>query len=117
MCDNNDFNDFGQCASHTNVCGGESDLSRWEFNRTAHFVFEWNHGDMVTGLEQPSDNDVFLHSYRWTMCDNNDFNDYHQSHDCSHFRCGECDLSRWEFSGATHFVFKWNLWYMVTSLK
>ena len=117
MWDYNDFNDYHQSPDCSHFRCGECDLSRGSIIIIAYIISKWNHRNMVTGLEQPSDNDVYVYSYCRTMCYDNDLNDYHQSHDCSHFRCGESDLSRRSIIRIAYFVFEWNHWNVVTGLE
>ena len=94
MCHDNDLNDYGQSASHADLCGCESDLSGNNAECLADFLIEWNKRIMVAGLEQPSNHDVHVHSYRRTMFHDNDFNDHGQSASHTDLCSCESDLSR-----------------------
>ena len=94
MRHDNDFNDYGQSASHTDIYSRQSDLSRSYVECPADNITEQHCGDLVAGLEQPSNHDVHLHANCWTMCHDHDLNDYGES--ASHTDVYSCqsDLSR-----------------------
>ena len=108
MCKHDDLNDSCYSLDCSHVRCGDCGLSRREFKCFADFLIEWNHRNVVTGVEQPSDNDLHFHAYCWTMRHHNDVNDNGESHDCSHVCCGDCGLSRWEFKCFADFFIEWN---------
>ena len=73
MCVHNNIDYYGQCASDADLRCAESNLSRWNVDCITNFIFEWNHWNVVTSFEQPSNNDLYFYSNRWTMCHNNNF--------------------------------------------
>ena len=88
MCHDNDFNDYGECASHTDLYSCQSDLSGSYVECPADYFTKQHYGNLVSCLEQPSNHDVHLHANRWTMCHDNDFNDYCESASYANIQCG-----------------------------
>ena len=110
-------NDHGQSASYADLRCAESNLSRWELISFADFIFEWNHRNLVTRFEQPSYDDLHLHSIRWTMFVHHNFEYHGQSHHCSHIRSCESNLSRWEFIRVANKFTEWNHWNVESSFE